>query len=611
MLKRIREQRYANIGGKPSLESEQIVQRQSDVEFDSLCEEVIYTIKEFGLEEQQGYALADSLFDLSMEMFTTGKVSRGMAMSLESISSDLIDERFPINSYTLKPSRTNLNVAMEAAMSGRNILIGGIIGGILLLLVKIFSKLGETGASTGATGSAIADSGKALNKAGEAAEELNKIPTVAKRINELMKEDVYINQMEKYKRHYSKAMDVLIHNQTGDKYVKAMELVINTIPIKSGRGGLNAVQKQIAEAFEDCLNITEYITANPEDIFRRDPVAQQWDSIQKSIQLKEVDRVIGQVLDFCRLGGVDVTGDFSLEKMFADIGDTSDDEVVKEPDLGHPIFKLSQLVKTAVQNLRAEYGQPGDYVDRIYQRHTKPFDAYCELVKDLTRVTEYIGKDSPDKDFKKQTEEMSSYFQKMATSWQSLMRNKNQSQKAMLRIMGANQQGLGRGAASVKMFTGDIAEGNPLEQSGVAKEPITSRNLTVNKSGKRLAAANDYISETATDIVESEGAHELMGHVKKFETGSKRIYTLLKNLANELAVVQLQMVKLIYMTNSDAQYLFHSFAVITRLIGQDAKKIDDVDSIKYDETIVEIIGNLDKAIKEYDELRPGHILNAE
>ena len=65
MLKRIREQRYANIGGKPSLESEQIVQRQSDVEFDSLCEEVIYTIKEFGLEEQQGYALADSLFHTS------------------------------------------------------------------------------------------------------------------------------------------------------------------------------------------------------------------------------------------------------------------------------------------------------------------------------------------------------------------------------------------------------------------------------------------------------------------------------------------------------------------------------------------------------------------
>ena len=131
MLKRIREQRYANIGGKPSLESLTLVQRESDAEFDSLCDEFVYAIKEFGLEEQQGYALADSLFDLSMEMFTTGKVSRGMAMSLESISSDLIDERYPINSYTLKPSRTNLNVAMEAALSGRNILIGGIIGGIL------------------------------------------------------------------------------------------------------------------------------------------------------------------------------------------------------------------------------------------------------------------------------------------------------------------------------------------------------------------------------------------------------------------------------------------------------------------------------------------------
>ena len=94
MLKRIREQRYANIGGKPSIESLTLVQRESDAEFDSLCEEVVYAIKEFGLEEQQGYALADSLFDLSMEMFTTGKVSREMAMSLESISPDLIDERF-------------------------------------------------------------------------------------------------------------------------------------------------------------------------------------------------------------------------------------------------------------------------------------------------------------------------------------------------------------------------------------------------------------------------------------------------------------------------------------------------------------------------------------
>ena len=124
-----------------------------------------------------------------------------------------------------------------------------------------------------------------------------------------------------------------------------------------------------------------------------------------------------------------------------------------------------------------------------------------------------------------------------------------------------------------------------------------------------MEAANNYIHEVAKD--EARGDPDLMGEIKAFEEGSKNVYTVLKNLANELAVVQLQMVKLIYMTNSDAQYPFHSFAVITRLIGQDAKKIDDVDSIKYDETIVEIANRLDMAIKEYDELRPGHILNTD
>ncbi|MFW9604448.1 MAG: hypothetical protein ACMV0F_05815, partial [Trichlorobacter sp.] len=265
--------------------------------------------------------------------------------------------------------------------------------------------------------------------------------------------------------------------------------------------------------------------------------------------------------------------------------------------------------KTAVQNLREEYGKPSDYVDRIYQRHTKPFDAYSELIKDLTAVTEFVGKDVIDAEFNKQSEQMSSYFKKMADNWQKLMGGGNRSQKAMLRIMGASQQGMDRGAASVKMFTGDIAEANPVEQAGVAKHPIGASNLAVNRDGRRLEAANNYIHEVAKD--EARGDPDLMGEIKAFEEGSKNVYTVLKNLANELAVVQLQMVKLIYMTNSDAQYLFHSFAVITRLIGQDAKKIDDVDSIKYDETIVEIANRLEMAIKEYDELRPGHILNAE
>ena len=608
MLKRIREQRYANIGGKPSLESLTLVQRESDAEFDSLCEEVVYAIKEFGLEEQQGYALADSLFDLSMEMFTTGKVSRGMAMSLESISSDLIDERFPINSYTLKPSRTNLSVAMEAAMSGRNILIGGIIGGILLLLVKIFSKLGETGESTGAAGTAIAASGKPLIKAAEAADEMRKIPTVAERINELMKEDVYINQMEKYKRHYSKAMDVLIHNQSSDKYVKALDMVIKTIPIH-GHGGLIDLQRAIGTCFDECLKETEEITKDYTKVFNGNPQLIHWQHLITIINPAKFDKTIEAVLDFCRLGGVEISGNVTLASLFSEMAPTVDNPTVRAPDLSHPIFKLSQFTKTAVQNLREEYGKPSDYVDRIYQRHTKPFDAYSELIKDLTAVTEFVGKDVIDAEFNKQSEQMSSYFKKMADNWQKLMGGNNRSQKAMLRIMGASQQGMDRGAASVKMFTGDIAEANPVEQAGVAKHPIGASNLAVNRDGRRLEAANNYIHEVAKD--EARGDPDLMGEIKAFEEGSKNVYTVLKNLANELAVVQLQMVKLIYMTNSDAQYLFHSFAVITRLIGQDAKKIDDVDSIKYDETIVEIANRLEMAIKEYDELRPGHILNTD
>ena len=616
MLSRIRDRRNTTIGVKPSLESVVTIQRETEAEFDSLCEDVYYAIKEFGLEEQQGEALAASLFDLGMEMFTTGKVSRQMAMSLESISPDLINDRYPINSYTLHPSRTNLSVAMEAAFNGRNVLIGGLVAGMLLLLVKIFSKLGEPGASTGSNGAAIASSAKPLVEAAKTAEELSKVPTVAERINELMKEDTYINKLEKYKAHYTKSMDVLAHNVTSDKYVQAINLTMKIIPIRNP-DGIAKLQTAIGEAFSNILKNTETILdrektsrqhpGEVELLDKQNPALDQFKALQDSLPADKIDPIIKLIVEFCKHGGVEVDGDYSWGSLVNPMHSDDKDIAVNPPDLSHPIFKLADLVKQAVKNLRDEYIKPSDYIDRIYQRHTKPYDAYNECIRDIERLSNFVGTNKPDDDFEEKSKEMSAYFNAMAKSWQDAVKKRNATQAELLRGAGPLQSGLVRGKIASQIFSGDVTETNPDKKTGVIHHISNNANLAKLRDGEDL---DNYNNEINKNVVENYNDSQALKRAKDFEAASKNMVSLLKTVSNEFAVIQLQMLKLMFLTNSDAAYLFNTFSAITLFIGNNARKIDDASVARQDD-VDSNCQYLIEQIKDFEERRPRHSLNSD
>ncbi len=616
MLSRIRERRNATIGVKPSLESVVTIQRETEAEFDSLCEDVYYAIKEFGLEEQQGEALAASLFDLGMEMFTTGKVSRQMAMSLESISPDLISERYPVNSYTIHPSRTNLSVAMEAAFNGRNFLIGGLVAGVLMLLVKIFSKLGETGSGTASNGTAIASSAKPLVEAAKTAEELSKIPTVAERINTLMKEDAYINKLEKYKGHYTKSMDVLAHNVTSDKYVQAVNLSMKIIPIRQPNG-IAKLQTAIGEAFDYILKSTEDILdrdkskgqtpGSVEFLDRANPAADQLKILKNNLPSNEIGLVLKDVVEFCKLGGVEVEGDWSWSSLVDPMENEDKDIAVNAPDLSHPIFKLADYVKKALTNLRDEYTQPSDYIDRIYQRHTKPYDAYNECIRDIERLADFVGTNVPDNDFEKKSKEMSDYFNAMAKAWQDAANARNRSQAEMLKSAGPLQSGMMRGKMASQIFSGDVTETNREQKTGVSHHISNNTNLATLRDGRELA---EYNKEINKHVVENYDDSQALKRAKAFEAASKNMVSLLKTVSNELAVIQLQMLKFMFLTNSDAAYLFNTFSAITLYIGNNARKIDDAD-IAHQDDVDSNCRYLVEQIKDFEERRPRHSLNSD
>lgn len=599
MLKRIRAHRDAMAIVKPSMESSETYQRETDVEFDSMIEEVVYSIKEFGFEEQQGYALADSLYALALEMFDNGKVSREIAMSLESISPDLIDPRYPTNSYTLLPSRTNLSVAMESALTGRNALIGGIVIGVLLLLVKIFGKLGETGGSVASSGTAIAASAKPLSEAAQATVEAVKNPTVAERLNELMKEDPYINKIEKFKKYFTRAVYVLAYNKQDDKYYKALHLAMLIIPTGKHRGGssIATMQASILKAFEATVKLTQELNDNSGDILGGLNSANRFKTILSDAGAETPDKIVSEIINFCKLGGVEISGEVSWASFVGPMMDDIDKGIINSPDLSHPIMKLSQYVKEAVKNLRDEYSQPSELAEQVYARHHKPLDAFKDYIGEIERLANFVSADVPDTDFQKKSEEMSMYFKKMADNWQNVSADQ---QKLKQDLVKKQTSPLSKGDASSQLLTRGGREDTSIlaqrDNAGYWKASEAEQDINnLTQAGKMLT--NDP---------------GMLAKLKIFEDSSKNIVVMLRNLSNELAICQLQMLKLFYATNSDVSYLFSAFSTIVKYINTNARRIDKM--------AIEglVIGDMDDKIKmsegyikNYEDERPNHIVPAE
>lgn len=89
---------------------------------------------------------------LQSRLKETGVVSRQDVLSLESLCPEAISPRYPVNSYTMAPSVTNLSVAMEDANTGKVLTFGAVVVAIIAAGIKLIKWIIELINATKATG---------------------------------------------------------------------------------------------------------------------------------------------------------------------------------------------------------------------------------------------------------------------------------------------------------------------------------------------------------------------------------------------------------------------------------------------------------------------------
>lgn len=82
----------------------------------------------------------------------TGLVSRQDVLSLESLCPEAISPRYPVNSYTMAPTTTNLSIAMEDASTGKILTFGAVVVAIIAAGIKLIKWIIELINATKGTG---------------------------------------------------------------------------------------------------------------------------------------------------------------------------------------------------------------------------------------------------------------------------------------------------------------------------------------------------------------------------------------------------------------------------------------------------------------------------
>lgn len=90
--------------------------------------------------------------DLRAQFAAVGKVSRQDVLSLETLCPEAISPRYPVMSYTLAPSMTNLSVAMEDASRGKLITFAAIVAAVIAAGIKLIKWIVDLVTGTKGTG---------------------------------------------------------------------------------------------------------------------------------------------------------------------------------------------------------------------------------------------------------------------------------------------------------------------------------------------------------------------------------------------------------------------------------------------------------------------------
>jgi hypothetical protein len=113
------------------------------------------------------------------EMLSANGVCKQHAISIEEFSPGAFGDDYPIEGFTMAPSKTNYNVALEAVSINKDTLkvaaIAGVAGLLLRVVWWIFGKMKDTGAAAGGAGSGARSSAESAEKAKEAAKTISNV----------------------------------------------------------------------------------------------------------------------------------------------------------------------------------------------------------------------------------------------------------------------------------------------------------------------------------------------------------------------------------------------------------------------------------------------------
>lgn len=94
----------------------------------------------------------DTADQLREQFVAAGKVSRQDVLSLETLCPEAISPRYPVMSYTLVPSATNLSVAMEDASRGKILTFAAIVAAVIAAGIKLIKWIVDLLVGTKGTG---------------------------------------------------------------------------------------------------------------------------------------------------------------------------------------------------------------------------------------------------------------------------------------------------------------------------------------------------------------------------------------------------------------------------------------------------------------------------
>lgn len=297
---------------------------------------------------------ANSMEALADGLESTG-VSRQDAITLESISPGLLPENYPVNSFTLVPSPTNLRIALESIDSFRNLSIANVLKAVYRFLStivnwvathvkKLFTVSNKDGQRVVANISATVTSASSI------------ITQTSKRVDAAT-EDQYAKSLEKAKLTISDAFNHLTRRLVTEPgavgAILALRNELHTVYAKmdtiTEKFILAVEASQTESRYSEAANmLTDLAGLNIDSLVDVTPLANVLDVTKQVPKLKGAEQVKA-LRDLCaklsgKISSWDVKTADTIQGMFGLCGRLDELlEALDDPLVGHDVPKVADF----------------------------------------------------------------------------------------------------------------------------------------------------------------------------------------------------------------------------------------------------------------------------